>query len=212
MTLPQGLRPPRSREQRKQALRSIARAADEERRSFKGSGLNMTGLGRRPGIVLAMLLGLAALGGALVTASRQASKTVGLSARVETTMRELKILAGSLELYRIHVGHYPTEDEAGLFALVLNPGTTNWQGPYIRGLVNDPWNSPYRYDPDTTPPTLFSHGPDRRLGTADDIHATPTDFEIGREWAADWQQPTGQPPPSIQIVTPSTETSLQENP
>jgi len=211
MTLPQGLRPPRTREQRKQSLNRIAREAEQERRSFAGRGVNLTGLGRRPGLVLAMLLGLLALGGALVTASRQASKTAGLSRRIETTMRELAILAGSLELYRIHVGHYPTLQETGLSALFINPGTTNWQGPYIRTLVNDPWNSPYRYDPSTTPPTLFSHGPDRRLGTSDDIHATPADFAIGLEWAAEWERPEWQMPPSIQILIPSNETPSQEN-
>ena len=48
------------------------------------------------------------------------------------TQTKLYILADSLEIFRLDVGRYPTEDE-GLKALLSSPPglKEKWQGPYI---------------------------------------------------------------------------------
>jgi general secretion pathway protein G len=87
-------------------------------------------------------------------------------------------LTTPLELFRTHVGRYPTTDE-GLVALVNKPGDAelaeNWRGPYVKDAnqLKDPWGtefiyvSPGRYNEDSF--DLSSAGPDRRPGTDDDI-------------------------------------------
>ena len=80
--------------------------------------------------------------------------------------------------YKYHVGDFPTTEE-GLQALITPPanGADRWKGPYVDvtggKLVLDPWSSPYQYRyPGTKNPNgydLWSMGPDRKDGTADDI-------------------------------------------
>jgi len=78
-----------------------------------------------------------------------------------------------LDLYRLNCGVYPTNAQ-GLNALIVNPGTPGWHGPYIvnvagRGVPLDPWGTPYRYRTTGTNIVVNSAGPDRTFGTADDI-------------------------------------------
>lgn len=67
--------------------------------------------------------------------------------------------------YRIHMGQFPTTEQ-GFEALLRRPSeeATNWQGPYIRRLSNDPWGNPYQYRfPGEKNPgsyDLWSLGPD----------------------------------------------------
>ena len=68
-------------------------------------------------------------------------------ARSDTAKVQIKNIEAGLDLYRLDVGRYPTQDE-GLKALTERPSTvTRWRGPYLKsaeGLV-DPWGNPYRY-------------------------------------------------------------------
>ena len=65
----------------------------------------------------------------------------------------------------IPVGNYPSTEE-GLEALTKKPSddATNWQGPYVKRLSDDPWGNPYQYafpgeqNPDTY--DIWSWGPD----------------------------------------------------
>lgn len=69
------------------------------------------------------------------------------SSRSKTAGIQIKNIAASLELYRVDVGRYPTEQE-GLAALVTAPAAAeSWNGPYLtdRSALNDPWGRPYRY-------------------------------------------------------------------
>lgn len=81
-------------------------------------------------------------------------------------------LSLALDLFEQDVGRYPTAEE-GLSALVNNPGIPGWKGPYLKdGLKPDPWGTPYSYSISSDEPNRYvlgSAGPDRRLGTADDI-------------------------------------------
>ena len=83
-------------------------------------------------------------------------------------------LSLALDLFEQDVGRYPTTDE-GLEALVTDPGLPGWKGSYLKGgLKPDPWDTPYHYELLTTEGgkqtyTVSSAGPDRQLGTEDDI-------------------------------------------
>jgi type II secretion system protein G len=92
-------------------------------------------------------------------------------------MAQLKNLQLALRLYRMDLGYYPSTNH-GLQALSELPGDLpddrRWRGPYLRGDVPlDPWGSPYRYHLLEEGPgdkfDLWSIGPDRVDGTADDI-------------------------------------------
>jgi general secretion pathway protein G len=81
-----------------------------------------------------------------------------------------------LEVYKIHLGGYPTTAE-GLEALLTPPANKaeRWRGPYLKNakLPLDPWGEPYQYRcPGTHNKTgydLWSKGPDKTDGTDDDI-------------------------------------------
>ena len=60
---------------------------------------------------------------------------------------QISDLEKSLELFKLSVGRFPT-DEEGLEALVKKPASANgWDGPYLKGgtVPLDPWNNPYKY-------------------------------------------------------------------
>lgn len=81
-----------------------------------------------------------------------------------------------LMAYTRDLGSYPSTAE-GLAALVTAPANAGerWRGPYIEGnkVPTDPWGEPYQYRyPGTRQKgsyDLFSKGPDKTEGTADDI-------------------------------------------
>jgi general secretion pathway protein G len=84
----------------------------------------------------------------------------------------------SLVRYRIDLGDFPSTAE-GLEALVTPPAARadRWRGPYIEApggrLPLDPWGEPYVYRypgvNNRGSYDIFSKGPDRIEGTADDI-------------------------------------------
>ena len=43
---------------------------------------------------------------------------------------QIEIFGGALDAYRLDVGTYPNTSQ-GLSALVKNPGTSNWNGPFL---------------------------------------------------------------------------------
>jgi len=95
---------------------------------------------------------------------------------VQQTLEETAI---ALEAYRMDVGHYPTEAEGGLEALLRRPPNvpdTAWHGPYLDEVPVDVWGNPLLYEPpDPSRPDLagftyriWSTGPDGAPGTPDD--------------------------------------------
>jgi len=81
-------------------------------------------------------------------------------------------LSTALDLFEQDTGRYPTTEE-GLTALVENPGIPGWKGSYLKGgLKNDPWDTPYGYQylAEEKSYRVFSSGPDRQVGTEDDIY------------------------------------------
>ena len=68
-------------------------------------------------------------------------------AKSKTARLQIESLSAALDLYRLDVGSYPTEEQ-GLEALVKEPaGVQGWNGSYLRkgGLPLDPWDTPYVY-------------------------------------------------------------------
>jgi general secretion pathway protein G len=69
------------------------------------------------------------------------------SAKADTAKIQVEKLGGVLDLYRLEVGRYPT-DEEGLESLVERPPQADtWNGPYLknRDSLIDPWGRPYVY-------------------------------------------------------------------
>lgn len=83
-------------------------------------------------------------------------------AREKTARTQISMIEQALELYKMEQGRYPTTDE-GIATLVKNG--------YLKGkdVPKDPWGSDYYYVSDGNSFTLKSAGPDRSLGTQDDI-------------------------------------------
>ncbi len=68
-------------------------------------------------------------------------------AKSDVTRIQLENIATALDLYRLDVGRYPSQEE-GLEALVASPaGVDRWSGPYLkdRALPLDPWDRDYIY-------------------------------------------------------------------
>lgn len=91
-------------------------------------------------VVLAILTLLAGLVGPRVLnqLGGAKSKTAGV---------QIADIEKALDLYRLDVGRFPTNEE-GLSALVTKPGSANgWNGPYLKGgsVPVDPWGNAYRY-------------------------------------------------------------------
>ena len=92
-------------------------------------------------LVVLIILGLIA-----AFAAPQVIKFVG-SAKSDSAQIQVERLSGVLDLYRLQVGRYPSDDE-GLNALMEQPADApNWDGPYLKkadSLV-DPWGRSYLY-------------------------------------------------------------------
>lgn len=68
-------------------------------------------------------------------------------AKSTTAKTQIENLASSLEIYKLDVGDFPTQEQ-GLGALVAQPdGVDSWLGPYLRKdtVPLDPWGNAYLY-------------------------------------------------------------------
>jgi general secretion pathway protein G len=91
-------------------------------------------------VVLAILGLLAAIIGPQVLRFLSGAKT-------QTARVQIQNIVAALELYKLDVGHYPTQAE-GLNALVTAPPSeAGWNGPYLKRetAIKDPWGEPYIY-------------------------------------------------------------------
>ena len=71
-------------------------------------------------------------------------------ARVDKARADIRIMEQALELYRLDMLSYPTEQE-GLKALIEKPANNRFsdryrQGGYIKRLEADPWGNDYQYE------------------------------------------------------------------
>jgi len=96
------------------------------------------------GFTLLELLVVLAIMAAIV--APQVLKYLG-SSRTQTAKVQIQNVTAALELYKLDVGRYPTQEE-GLNALVAAPATAGgWNGPYLQkaSALKDPWAQPYLY-------------------------------------------------------------------
>lgn len=107
-----------------------------DRRSDRASGFTL----------LELLVVLAILGLLAAIAVPPLMHYLGQS-KTQTARLQVQALSQALDLFRLDVGRYPTQQE-GLQSLVVKPSDTDtWDGPYVKkqeSLV-DPWGFLYHY-------------------------------------------------------------------
>lgn len=153
-------------------------AATERRRTLKARTNNALGFTLVE--ILLVILILTMLTGvfiAVVGPTREGARIDTTRLLVETTVPE------ALDRYNMHVGHYPSEEEGGVKALITKPAFQEeetgekWRGPYIKHEPKDAWGQPLNYevvDPSAGESIavgykVWSNGPDKQSGTEDDI-------------------------------------------
>jgi general secretion pathway protein G len=95
-------------------------------------------------------------------------------ARHNRVAADIQSISTQLKLYQSMNGFYPTTEQ-GIQALVTQPTSDpqpqRWY-QLFKEMPTDPWNDPYIYvSPGQKDPSgfdLYSAGPDRKAGTADD--------------------------------------------
>ena len=107
----------------------------------------------------------------------------GVHTQAEVSAARLMVresMKSALNVYKFSMGEFPSTAE-GLQALVsAPPGKTKWNGPYVENsrIPPDPWGEPYHYaypgQHNKAGYDLWSKGPDKQSGTADDI----TNWEV----------------------------------
>jgi general secretion pathway protein G len=135
--------------------------------------------------ILLVIVIILLLAGALVVFVLPQQK----GAEKNTTKLLLANIGTALDTYRLNIGHYPSEQEGGLEALLKKPTFENeklgekWSGPYLKPgtQLDDPWGNKLKYElVDTAASTegeqkgalpykLYSVGPDGQPETDDDI-------------------------------------------
>jgi general secretion pathway protein G len=96
--------------------------------------------------LLELLVVLAIMGMLAAIIAPQVIRYLGTS-RTQTAKVQIQYVMQGLELFRVDVGRYPTQQE-GLQALVNStPSAPNWNGPYLKkeSALQDPWGNPYIY-------------------------------------------------------------------
>jgi general secretion pathway protein G len=96
--------------------------------------------------LIELLVVLAILGLLIGLVAPQVMKYLG-RARSDAARVQIQNIAGALDLFRLDMRRYPTQQE-GLQALVEMPtGDSGWSGPYLqqKKVPLDPWNRPYLY-------------------------------------------------------------------
>jgi general secretion pathway protein G len=96
--------------------------------------------------LLELLVVLAIMGLLAAIIAPQVLKYLG-SSRTQTAKVQIQNVVAALELYRLDVGRYPTQDEGLNAVLVAPPTAAGWNGPYLQrsAALTDPWGQPYLY-------------------------------------------------------------------
>lgn len=120
-------------------------------------------------MVVIVILGLLA---AMVVPNLMGNKEQADKQKVVVDVQQLESM---LDLYKMNNGFYPTTEQ-GLQALVTQPTSEPMprvfpEGGYIKRLPQDPWGKDYQMvsPGEMGKIDIFSSGPDRTVGTDDDI-------------------------------------------
>jgi general secretion pathway protein G len=92
----------------------------------------------------------------------------GEKAKANAAKIEIGQISQALDLFKLEIGRYPTQQE-GLQALITAPaGLNNWNGPYWKkaSVPKDPWGNEYRYlaPGQAGPYDIVSYGADGKEG------------------------------------------------
>ena len=78
-------------------------------------------------LVVLVILGLLAA----VVAGPQIFKHLG-TAKSEAAKVQVQQISQALDLYRLEIGRYPTQEESLVALIEQPPGLTKWDGPYMK--------------------------------------------------------------------------------
>jgi general secretion pathway protein G len=118
-------------------------------------------------LVLVILVILGAIAAPLYISTQQ-------QANIKAAKAQALNLKSPLNVYRLNTGDFPTSLDALWQCPADLPDPNKWGGPYLEEqLPLDPWGNQYQYQyPGTHNPgtyDVWSMGPDRADGTADDV-------------------------------------------
>jgi general secretion pathway protein G len=113
------------------------RRSSENERSSSQAGFTLLEV-----LVVLVILGLLAA----VVAGPQIFKYLG-TAKSEAAKVQVQQLSQALDLYRLEIGRYPTQEENLVALLEQPPGLTAWSGPYLKKkeAIVDPWGRQFVY-------------------------------------------------------------------
>ena len=143
---------------------------------------------RRAFTLLEILVVLAILGLLATLAITNLDTVMGTANDKTADLFVKQTLKVPLKTYSMSMGSYPSTAE-GLQALITPPAgkAGQWKGPYLEvdGVMPlDPWKEPYQYRvpgvKNKNSYDLWSKGPDKQDGTADDIGNWATSAEAGK--------------------------------
>jgi general secretion pathway protein G len=100
-------------------------------------------------------------------------------AKIDLTSVQEKKIAENLDLYKVHMGRYPTTEQ-GLRALLEAPDRRDkWRGPYTEmEKLSDPWSQAFKYEsPTANTYEITSAGPDGEFASGDDIKYPAQKFD-----------------------------------
>jgi general secretion pathway protein G len=89
-------------------------------------------------------------------------------ARIKSARASIGALSSAVQTFQIDLARLPSD----LGELFSDPGDPNWQGPYMMGSKDsmvDAWGTPFVITKSGTSFKLSSAGPDKSVGTGDDI-------------------------------------------
>jgi general secretion pathway protein G len=81
---------------------------------------------------------------------------------------EMASIRIALDLYRLYFDVYPTSAQ-GLNILTNHFTTKECREPFLERAPIDPWGTPYRYSLTGNGPQVVCAGPDKEIGTEDDL-------------------------------------------
>lgn len=105
------------------------------------------GRGRSAGFTLLELLVVITILGMLAAVVGTVALNQLGKARTDTAKLQIDQINTGIDLFRLDVGRFPSEQE-GLQALVEAPdGAERWRGPYLKKaeILKDPWDRPFQY-------------------------------------------------------------------